>query len=171
MKRDALGVPLGEPDAAGRRTVMLVSRRDPPRFLVARLAREIEAADAADRRKLETAVAALDREGLTNRQLEALLGGLTGTQARLLMRLAQVGLAAMQGPKASARAARMDELREWIEATRPPVRNVAELRALPDFPKAASRLHDDTLRRRLNEAGITTRGRGRPPKKAQKGRA
>ena len=168
MRRDALSVPLGEPDAAGRRTVMLVSRRDPPRFLLARLAREIEAADAADRRKLETAVAAIDREALTDRQLAALLDTLTGTQARLLLRLAQVGLAATRGPKATARAARVDELREWLEAARPAVRNVAELRASPGFPKAAKRLADSTLRRRLSEAGIALRG-GRPRKTSPEG--
>jgi hypothetical protein len=169
MKRDALSVPLGTPDAEGRQAVAIVSRRSAPRFLLARLAREIEAADVEERRQIESVVAAIDRESLTDRQLGAMLGGLTATQARLLMRLAQVGLAATQGPKASARAARMDELREWLEAARPSVRNVAELRALPDFPRAASRLHDDTLRRRLNEAGITTRGRGRPPKKSAEG--
>jgi len=170
MKRDALSVPLGEPDAAGRRTVMLVSRRDPPRFLLARLAREIEAADAADRRKLETAVAALDRERLTDRQLEALLGGLTGTQARLLMRLAQVGLAVTRAPRTSARAARVDDLREWLASSRPAVRSIAELRALPDLPKAARCLSDDVLRRRLREAGIALAG-GRPRKPAQQGKA
>lgn len=106
MKRDSLTVPLGERDTEGRRTVATISRRAAPRFMLARLAREIAAADAEDRRKLETAVAAIDRGGLTDRQLEALLVGLTGTQARLLMRLAQVGLAATQGPKASARRAR-----------------------------------------------------------------
>lgn len=168
MKRDTLSVPLGEPDAAGGRTVMLVSRRDPPRFLLARLAREIEAADAADRRALEAAVAELDREGLTERELAALLDTLTGTQARLLLRLAQVGLAATRGPRATARAARVDELRDWLEATRPDVRNVAELRALPGFPKAAKRLADRTLRRRLSDAGIALRG-GRPSKNRTEG--
>lgn len=97
------------------------------------------------------------------------IGDLSVVQTRLLLNLARVGLAATQGPKATARAARVDELREWLETTRPSVRNVAELRALPGFPKAAKLLADSTLRRRLTEAGIGTRRGGRPRKPVQKG--
>lgn len=162
MKREVLKAPLGEADAAGRQTVAIVSRRTGARFLLEKWRREIEAADAEDRRALQSAIAAIDREAVTDGKVAALLGSLTGTQARLLLRLAQVGHAVTRGARETIRAERVDELREFL-ATRPVVRNVAELRALPDLPKSARLLSDATLRRKLRDAGVALSG-GRPRK-------
>lgn len=131
--------------------------RDLSDFAAWRAEREARSATADDR-------AAVHRFTDAAHMVSGLqIGDLTAAQTRLLLRLAQVGLAATRGPRMTARAARADELREWLAASRPAVRNVAELRALPDFPKAARRLSDDTLRDRMRDAGITLRG-GRPRK-------
>lgn len=161
MKRAALSVPLGTPDAEGRQAVAIVSRRSGPRFVLARLAREIEAADAEDRRQIE---AVLDTEGLDRlpeARLEAMLGSLTGPQAALLLKMATAGRRALLGATQTRQARRARGLRGWIEATAPAARNVRELRAHPDFPPAAALLSDDTVRAAARDAGLVFSA-GRP---------
>jgi hypothetical protein len=160
MKRAALSVPLGTPDAEGRQAVAIVSRRSGPRFLLARLAREIEAADAEDRRQIE-AVLDTDLDRLPEARLEAMLGSLTGTQAALLLKMATAGRRALLGATQTRQARRARGLRGWIEATAPAARNVRELRAHPDFPPAAALLSDETVRAAARDAGLVFSA-GRP---------
>src|SRR5690606_14342098 len=109
--------------------------RDLAGFAAWRAERESRSATPADRQSVARFID--DRVMVSALQI----GELTATQTRLLLNLAQVGLAVTRGARASIRAERVDELREFL-ATRPAVRNVAELRALPDLPKSAKRLSD-----------------------------
>lgn len=137
------------------RTIVRYSR-DLSDFAAWRADREARSASAADR----AAVHKLTEAAHLVSGLQ--IGDLSVVQTRLLLNLARVGLAVTRGARKSIKAERVDELRAFL-ASRPAVRNVAELRALPDLPKAAQRLSDATLRRKLREAGVTLAG-GRPRK-------
>lgn len=130
--------------------------RDLAGFAAWRAEREARSATPADRQSVARFI---DERAMVS---ALQIGELTATQTRLLLNLAQVGLAVTRGARKSIKAERVDELREFL-ATRPAVRNVAELRALPDLPKSAKRLSDATLRRKLREAGVALAG-GRPRK-------